>query len=311
MYSTVCGGDFRSTFSVSAAASVRMESWNAQRIVVNWYSSYRTVFIFIIADVSRIFTLNCRHLHLVTSLKCKSLWASCVSQTTQLTFTCALWADGWLLSSGCRNGKVCVHCVEHQVDTARKTCDSLSKPTVRRKMVVARWRTLVIIEKRCFLFLLRTLPWAVTAAATAHTTTTKTTEETACPPETAPACTAGKSFTLVRASAPTAKPGLHHSTSSSSAFSSSFSCSSWGAAKALIAFALLRQHLRSGSVALQRWALRREMSRVRKRPLPDLWFQMVSLWRTLSVHIGGGETTTRMLFVPLTTVLRGVWGWVI
>lgn len=74
----VCGGNFRSTFSVSAAASVRMESWNAQRIVVNWYSSYRTVFIFIIADVSWIFILNCRHLHLVTSLKCKSLWASCV-----------------------------------------------------------------------------------------------------------------------------------------------------------------------------------------------------------------------------------------
>lgn len=173
-------------------------------------------------------------------------------------------------------------------------------------MVVSRWKTLVIIEKRCFLFLLRTSPWAVTAAATAHTTTTKTTKETACPPETAPACTAGKSFTLVRASPPTAKPGSHrhHSTSSSSAFSSSFSCSLWGVAKALIAFALLRQHLRSGSVALQRWALRREMSGVWKRPLPDLWFQMVSLWRTLSVHIGGGETTTRMLFVPLTTVLQ-------
>ncbi|XP_067345992.1 mucin-2-like [Channa argus] len=29
---------------------------------------------------------------------------------------------------GCRNGKVCVHCSEYRVNTARKTCDSLSKP---------------------------------------------------------------------------------------------------------------------------------------------------------------------------------------
>ncbi|XP_029681304.1 mucin-2-like [Takifugu rubripes] len=29
---------------------------------------------------------------------------------------------------GCRNGKVCVHCAEFPVNTARKTCDSLSKP---------------------------------------------------------------------------------------------------------------------------------------------------------------------------------------
>uniref|UniRef100_A0A3Q1GW89 VWFD domain-containing protein n=1 Tax=Acanthochromis polyacanthus TaxID=80966 RepID=A0A3Q1GW89_9TELE len=30
--------------------------------------------------------------------------------------------------SGCRNGKVCVHCSEYLVNTAQKTCDSLSKP---------------------------------------------------------------------------------------------------------------------------------------------------------------------------------------
>nr|XP_046234851.1 mucin-2-like [Scatophagus argus] len=30
---------------------------------------------------------------------------------------------------GCRNGKVCVHCAEYPVNTAQKTCDSLSKPT--------------------------------------------------------------------------------------------------------------------------------------------------------------------------------------
>ncbi|XP_034434995.1 mucin-2-like [Hippoglossus hippoglossus] len=29
---------------------------------------------------------------------------------------------------GCRNGKVCVHCSEYPVNTAQKTCDSLSKP---------------------------------------------------------------------------------------------------------------------------------------------------------------------------------------
>ncbi|XP_060936361.1 mucin-19-like [Limanda limanda] len=29
---------------------------------------------------------------------------------------------------GCRNGKVCVHCSEYLVNTAQKTCDSLSKP---------------------------------------------------------------------------------------------------------------------------------------------------------------------------------------
>ncbi|XP_071057865.1 mucin-2-like isoform X3 [Pseudochaenichthys georgianus] len=29
---------------------------------------------------------------------------------------------------GCRNGKVCVHCSEYPVDTAQKTCESLSKP---------------------------------------------------------------------------------------------------------------------------------------------------------------------------------------
>ncbi|XP_044042781.1 mucin-5B-like isoform X2 [Siniperca chuatsi] len=29
---------------------------------------------------------------------------------------------------GCRNGKVCVHCSENPVNTAQKTCDSLSKP---------------------------------------------------------------------------------------------------------------------------------------------------------------------------------------
>ncbi|XP_065325583.1 mucin-19-like [Pelmatolapia mariae] len=31
---------------------------------------------------------------------------------------------------GCRNGKVCVHCSEYPVNTAQKTCDSLSKPLV-------------------------------------------------------------------------------------------------------------------------------------------------------------------------------------
>uniref|UniRef100_A0A4W6E1Q7 VWFD domain-containing protein n=1 Tax=Lates calcarifer TaxID=8187 RepID=A0A4W6E1Q7_LATCA len=30
--------------------------------------------------------------------------------------------------SGCRNGKVCVHCSEYLVNTAQKTCDSLSRP---------------------------------------------------------------------------------------------------------------------------------------------------------------------------------------
>ncbi|XP_051247766.1 mucin-2-like isoform X4 [Dicentrarchus labrax] len=29
---------------------------------------------------------------------------------------------------GCKNGKVCVHCAEYPVNTAQKTCDSLSKP---------------------------------------------------------------------------------------------------------------------------------------------------------------------------------------
>uniref|UniRef100_A0A673BKS7 VWFD domain-containing protein n=1 Tax=Sphaeramia orbicularis TaxID=375764 RepID=A0A673BKS7_9TELE len=40
-------------------------------------------------------------------------------------------ADGELKCSedcGCTNGKVCVHCLEFPVNTAQKTCDSLSKP---------------------------------------------------------------------------------------------------------------------------------------------------------------------------------------
>ncbi|XP_015252842.1 PREDICTED: mucin-19-like [Cyprinodon variegatus] len=42
-----------------------------------------------------------------------------------------LCEDGKLHCSkdcGCRNGKVCVHCSEFEVNTAQKTCDSLSKP---------------------------------------------------------------------------------------------------------------------------------------------------------------------------------------
>ncbi|XP_054862830.1 mucin-19-like isoform X1 [Amphiprion ocellaris] len=42
-----------------------------------------------------------------------------------------LCEDGQLHCSkdcGCRNGKVCVHCSEYLVNTAQKTCDSLSKP---------------------------------------------------------------------------------------------------------------------------------------------------------------------------------------
>uniref|UniRef100_A0A3Q1C7X3 VWFD domain-containing protein n=1 Tax=Amphiprion ocellaris TaxID=80972 RepID=A0A3Q1C7X3_AMPOC len=38
------------------------------------------------------------------------------------TLTCSCFV------SGCRNGKVCVHCSEYLVNTAQKTCDSLSKP---------------------------------------------------------------------------------------------------------------------------------------------------------------------------------------
>lgn len=40
----------------------------------------------------------------------------------------------WSPVSACKNGKVCIHCAEYPVNTARKTCDSLSKPTVGQQM---------------------------------------------------------------------------------------------------------------------------------------------------------------------------------
>uniref|UniRef100_A0A3Q3W8H4 VWFD domain-containing protein n=1 Tax=Mola mola TaxID=94237 RepID=A0A3Q3W8H4_MOLML len=43
-------------------------------------------------------------------------------------YTCTPKAERVCHYNGCRNGKVCVHCAAFPVNTAKKTCDSLSKP---------------------------------------------------------------------------------------------------------------------------------------------------------------------------------------
>lgn len=92
---------------------------------------------------------------------------------------------------------------------------SINRQWVEKQCSAVR-KTWWFLRTPSLMFHLRTTKWAVTVDATAHTTCTKTTEETACLPKTAPACTAGKSFTLVRVSPLTAKPGSHLRSSSSS-----------------------------------------------------------------------------------------------
>lgn len=134
-----------------------------------------------------------------------------------------------MAAPGCRNGKVCVHCAEFQVNTARKTCDSLSKPVVRwliftctlywvlfglpLLLISVNWVYFSFnFDPKCLVWaklwwVSRKPVWRVIAAATAHTTSMRITLETAFLWKTAPVCTAGGCSLLDSAWKATAKPG--------------------------------------------------------------------------------------------------------
>lgn len=134
--------------------------------------------------------------------------------------------------------------------------------------------------------------WPVWVAVTAHMTSMRITVDTVFLLITAPVCTAAKYSVQDSTSAPTVKHG-NTCCFSTCAFKKLLFlqkliepwCRGWIKGCHHSVF----QCLWSGSVALQRRALLWEMSGLRQRTLPDIWLQLVPLWRTMSVHTSRGE----------------------
>lgn len=234
---------------VSFTAFVRMESCGVRQIVVN------TIYLLFLSQLNQ--------------------------------YDLSVWHTMYLMcASGCKDGKVCVHCAESAINTAQKTCDSVNKPMVGQQIMcslISFWKQ---FGQWGFLWILisRFQIWPARVAVTVLSGSTRITEETVLLWTTAPVCTVEKCSAQESSSEPTAKPGT-------TCFGAVLPAFNLNVDVTLKVHALL-QCLWPGSVALSRWTLSREMSSVWKWTLPDFWFQVVPLWWTLSVHTGRGELKT-------------------